>query len=73
MIMDSGMPPTTDVDFSELESQLAETMLADRHRLARQLRALKDTLRTGKPIDRNPLIVLLRQEDRTERLPSPVA
>ena len=41
------------VDFRELESQLDETMLIDRHRLARQLRAIRESLRAGKPTDRN--------------------
>ena len=33
--------------------RLAETMLADRHRLAQQLRGLKQAQRAGKPFDRN--------------------
>ncbi len=47
------MSTGTDVDFSSLEHALGETMLADRHRLARQLRAMNDARRTGKPFDRN--------------------
>jgi len=51
--MESDVQPGTDVDFRELEAALNETMLVDRHRLARQLHGLKDAQRAGKPIDRN--------------------
>ena len=52
-IMDPAVPPTSDVDLAQLEAQLAQTMLADRHRLERQLRGVENALRTGKPYDRN--------------------
>lgn len=37
----------------ELELKISEAMLGDRHRLARQLHAIEQASRTGKPYDRN--------------------
>ncbi len=51
--MEPEVQPGQEVDFVPLEQALAETMLADRQRLARQWRALRDAQRAGKPFDRN--------------------
>jgi ATP-dependent helicase HrpA len=47
----------------DLAAAIAEAMLADRHRLRRQLRALEQAAATGKPFDRN----LARLEEEVRR------
>ncbi len=51
--MEPNVQRGTDVDFAAWEKSLTETMLTDRHRLARQLHALRQAQRAGKPFDRN--------------------
>src|SRR3954469_8247855 len=54
---------STAADFRQLERTIAEAMLADRHRLRKQLRALEQAAEAGKPFDRN----LARLEEEIRR------
>src|SRR5688500_2356281 len=54
---------STASSFRDLAAAIAEAMLADRHRLRRQLRSLEQAAAAGKPFDRN----LARLEEEVRR------